>query len=119
MMRFQSLKHVRSAALLCGLMTIVAGSARAADTPEDPQVTACKATGLLALQQRTPGIKALILDEDSLTIAKADTKVEDTPIHTIIMGEAYLEKRETGGAQHFLCLIGDKGKVLLTFFTKH
>ena len=34
------------------------------------------------------------------------------------MGEAYLErKEETGGAHRFVCLVGDKGKVLLTFFT--
>ena len=105
--------------LLCAAAIGLAGAARAAETPEDPQVTACKATGLLAIQQRTPSVKAVILDADSLTIAKADTKVEETPVRTIIMGEAYLEKRETGGAQHFLCLIGEKGKVLLTFFTTH
>jgi len=32
------------------------------------------------------------------------------------MGDVYIAKKETGKAQHFLCLIGDKGKVLLTFF---
>ncbi len=93
--------------------------ARAAETPTDPQVDACKATGILALQQKTPSVKNIVLDMDSLTIAKADTKIEDVSIKTVIMGEAYLEKKEVGNAQHFLCLIGDKGKVLLTFFTKH
>ena len=118
-MRLQPLMQVGTLALLCALAPFAALPAWAADTPEDPQVTACKTTGLLALQQRTPGVKSVILDEDSLTIAKADTKIEETPVRAIIMGEAYLEKREVGNAQHFLCLIGDKGKVLLTFFTKH
>ena len=61
--------------------------------------------------------KDLILDLDTLTIAKANTKVEDTPVHTVIMGEAYPERKGTGPSQRFLCLIGDKGKVLLTFLT--
>ena len=52
-----------------------------------------------------------------LTISKANTKIEDTPVRTIIMGEVYLERKETGKSQQFLCLIGEKGKVLLTFFT--
>ena len=43
--------------------------------------------------------------------------VEDTPVRTVIMGEAYLERKETGKSQRFVCLIGEKGKVLLTFFT--
>jgi len=33
------------------------------------------------------------------------------------MGEVYLERKETEKSQRFLCLIGEKGKVLLTFFT--
>ena len=33
------------------------------------------------------------------------------------MGEAYLERKETRGSHRFVCLIGEKGKVLLTFFT--
>ena len=34
------------------------------------------------------------------------------------MGEAYLEREnETRGSHRFVCLIGKKGKVLLTFFT--
>ena len=33
------------------------------------------------------------------------------------MGEAYLERKQTARSQRFVCLIGEKGKVLLTFFT--
>lgn len=80
-------------------------------------IEACKATGLIALQEHSPSVKDLILDVDGLTVASANTNIEGTPIRTIIMGEAYLERKETGKPQRFLCLIGEKGKVLLTFFT--
>ena len=52
-----------------------------------------------------------------MTVAKANTKVEDTPIKTIVIGDAYLEKGKKDTRRTFLCLIGEKGKVLLTFFT--
>jgi hypothetical protein len=54
---------------------------------------------------------------DSMTVAKANTKVEDTSIRTIIIGDAYLEEGKKDSRRTFLCLIGEKGKVLLTFFT--
>jgi hypothetical protein len=53
---------------------------------------------------------------ETLLVSKANTNVEDVPIRMVIMGEAYLEKKEIGKAQRFVCLIGEKGKVLLTFF---
>ena len=55
---------------------------------------------------------------DSMTVAKANTKVEDTPIRTIIVGDAYLEQGKKDSRRTFLCLIGEEGKVLLTFFTE-
>jgi hypothetical protein len=70
-----------------------------------------------ALKERSPSVKDIVLDMDTITVSKANTKIEDTPVRTIIMGEAYLERKETGKSQQFLCLIGEKGKVLLTFFT--
>jgi hypothetical protein len=41
----------------------------------------------------------------------------DTPIKTIVIGNAYLVKSKQDTWRTFLCLIGEKGKVLLTFFT--
>ena len=70
-----------------------------------------------ALKERSPSVKDIVLDMDTITVSKANTKIEDTPVRTIIMGEVYLERKETGKSQQFLCLIGEKGKVLLTFFT--
>jgi hypothetical protein len=82
-----------------------------------PELEACRSTGLIALRERTPGIKDVTLDVDGMTVAKANTKVEDTPIKTIVIGDAYLEKGKKDTRRTFLCLIGEKGKVLLTFFT--
>jgi hypothetical protein len=81
----------------------------------NPELEACRSTGLIALRERDPSIKDVTLDFDGMTVAKANTKVEDTPIKTIVIGDAYLCKKDT--RRTFLCLIGEKGKVLLTFFT--
>ena len=62
-------------------------------------------------------IKDVSFDIDGMTVAKANTKVEDTAIKTIVIGDAYLEKGKRDTRRTFLCLIGEKGKVLLTFFT--
>ena len=83
----------------------------------NPELEACRTTGLLALRERNPAIKDVSLDIDGMTVAKANTKVEDTPIKTIVVGDAYLAKRKQDTRRTFLCLIGEKGKVLLTFFT--
>ncbi len=44
--------------------------------------------------------------------------VEDTPVKMVIMGDAYLQREKTDKPNRFVCLIGEKGKVLLTFFTE-
>jgi hypothetical protein len=85
--------------------------------PVSVELTACKSTALLALQERDAAIKDIFFDEDGITFADANTKVEDTPIRHIIMGEAYLQTNRQDKPRRFLCLIGEKGKVLLTFFT--
>jgi hypothetical protein len=112
---------VKSIASILIAISTLGGSAAAQSPPAVPDtagaIEACKATGLIALQEHSPSVKDLILDVDGLTVAAANTNIEGTPIRTIIMGEAYLERKGTGKPQHFLCLIGEKGKVLLTFFT--
>jgi hypothetical protein len=82
-----------------------------------PELDACRSTGLIALKERNPSIKDVTFDIDGMTIAKANTKVEDTVIKTVVIGDAYLEKGKKDTRRTFLCLIGEKGKVLLTFFT--
>jgi hypothetical protein len=103
--------------LLAGVLVCVSFSITLAQSPADPELEACRATGLAALRERSPAVKDVIFDYETFSVSKANTKVEDTPVRTVIMGEVYLERKETGGAQKFLCLVGEKGKVLLTFFT--
>ena len=105
---------IPTALLTAALLCVATAQAQA---PNDAEVAACKATGLIALKERSPSVKDIILDMETLAISKANTKIEDTPVRTVIMGEVYLERKETEKSQRFLCLIGEKGKVLLTFFT--
>ena len=90
---------------------------RQSEAPSSPELVACKATALLALGEQDASIKDIYFDEDAMTIANANSKVEDTAIKHIIMGEAYLQTNKQDKPRRFLCLIGEKGKVLLTFFT--
>jgi|SRR4051794_35390725 hypothetical protein len=89
-----------------------------AQSTNDPTIEACRNTGLIALKEQLP-VRDLVFDVESLAVSKANTSVEDIRVRTVIMGEAYLEtkEKETGGSHRFVCLIGNKGKVLLTFFT--
>jgi hypothetical protein len=96
-------------------LALMAGSAQA-QVPEE--VEACRLAGLVALKERSPAIKDLTFDIDGLAISKANTKVEDTLIRMVIMGDAYLQREKTDKPNRFVCLIGEKGKVLLTFFTE-
>ena len=87
-----------------------------AQVPEE--VESCRLSGLVALKERSSAIKDLTFDIDGLAISKANTKVEDTPVKMVIMGDAYLQREKTDKPNRFVCLIGEKGKVLLTFFTE-
>ena len=110
-MRVQTIHFVLAMLVFCAQNAPV--SAQVAN----PELEACRSTGLIALRERDPSIKDITLDVDGITVAKANTKVEDTPIKTIVIGDAYLEKGKKDTRRTFLCLIGEKGKVLLTFFT--
>jgi galactitol-specific phosphotransferase system IIB component len=82
------------------------------------EVEACRLAGLVALKERSPAIKDLTFDIDGLAISKANTKVEDTPVKMVIMGDAYLQREKTDQPNRFVCPIGETSKVLLTFFTE-
>ena len=94
---------------------LLAGTAQA-QSPNDPAIDACQSSGLIALKEQSPSIKDLVFEMETLLVSKANTHVQDVPIRTVIMGEAYLERKDSGKPQRFVCLIGEKGKVLLTFF---
>jgi hypothetical protein len=72
----------------------------------------------VALQQKSSDITDLIIDQERAAVSTADTKVQDVPVATVVLGEAYIRKgADTGKPDRFVCLLGEKGKVLLTFFT--
>lgn len=81
-----------------------------------PEVEACQNSGLIALKEQDKGVKDLVLDATDLTQSKADAKVGDTEVRTVILGDARIETSKADKPRKFVCLIGEKGKVLLTFF---
>ncbi len=93
-------------------------AAEAEGGAETALVLACKERALSILRQRSPSIEDLFVDMDGVTVAKADVSVGDTKIHTVIMGEAYIQRDQTDKVHRFLCLTGESGKVLMTFFTE-
>ena len=55
----------------------------------------------------------MLIDLDSAKIIKADTTIENVPIRTVVIGDAYVERTKSTKPQTLVCIIGDKGKVLL------
>ena len=100
-------------------LTLIAICASVGPAPAQipDELELCRSTGLAALRQINPAIKDVSLDAGGMTVAKANTKIEDTPVKTIVIGDAFLDKGKQDTRRTFLCLIGEKGKVLLTFFT--
>jgi hypothetical protein len=99
-----------------GLLASLAAGAAVAETLS-PEADACKASGLIALKQKYPQVKDVLIDLDSAKIIKTDTAIEDVPIRTVVIGDAYVERTRTTKPQTLVCVIGDKGKVLLTLFS--
>jgi hypothetical protein len=102
--------------LALGLLASLAAGAAVAETLS-PDADACKASGLIALKQKYPQVKDVLIDLDSAKIIKAETTIEDVPIRTVVIGDAYVERTKTTKPQTLVCVIGDKGKVLLTLFS--
>jgi hypothetical protein len=96
------------------------GSHRGASAPlslnPSPEADACKASGLIALKQRSPQVKDIQIDLDRAKVINAEANIEGVPIRTVVIGEAHIERAKTEKPQTFVCIIGEKGKVLLTLF---
>jgi len=105
----------RNRSALAFLISLTVGPALAETL--SPEADACKASGLLALKQKFPQVKDVVIDLDSAKIIKADTTIENVPIKTVVIGDAYVERTKTTKSQTLVCVIGDKGKVLLTLFS--
>ena len=107
--------------LLTLAMTVAMVGAAApalAQSESGPEVEACQASGLIALKQHSPTIHDVIFEPDTLSITKADTTVGNEKVRTVILGLADIQSGTKDKPHQFVCLIGDKGKVLLTFFTE-
>lgn len=102
--------------LTIAILASMAATAALADTTS-PEADACKASGLIALQQKFPQVKDVVIDLDTAKIIKTDTKIEDVPIRTVVVSDAYVERTKTTKPQTLVCVIGDKGKVLMTLFS--
>ena len=87
------------------------------EKPATPEIATCKTAALQALHAKEPEIKDIYIDEDAATVAVSESKIEDIPVTRIVMAEAYLRTDRSDKPRRFLCLLGEKNKVLLTFFT--
>ena len=93
----------------------------AQEVPKDApalELDLCRQAALVALRGKSPEVKEVLLDPDASVIAKADTKVGDTPVKAVVLGEGYLGQKGTEKPYRYVCLIGEANKVVLTFFTR-
>jgi hypothetical protein len=82
-----------------------------------PEIDACRASGLIALKERSPAIKDVTLDLDSARVVKMSAKIANVEIKAIVLGEVNVEKKNSSKPQDLICILGEKGKVLLTIFS--
>ncbi len=83
-----------------------------------PEIDACRATGLIALKERSPAIKDVTLDLDSVRVVKMkSSKIANVEIKAIVLGEVNIENKKSSKPQDLICILGEKGKVLLTIFS--
>jgi len=88
------------------LASLTAGTALAETL--SPEADACKASGLIALKQKYPQVKDVLIDLDSAKIIKTDTTIEDVPSRTIVISDAYVEHTKTTKPQTLVCVIGTR-----------
>ncbi len=98
------------------VLALLAASPAYAETVS-PEADACKASGLIALKQKSPQVKDVVIDLDSAKVINADTSIENVPVRTVVIADAYVERTSKDKPQTLVCIIGDKGKVLLTLFS--
>jgi hypothetical protein len=109
---------VRSVGSTLAVMALCSATPALAQSVSGPEVEACQASGLIALKQHSPSIHDVIFEPDTLSVTKADTTVGTEKVKTVILGLADIQSGTKDKPHQFVCLIGDKGKVLLTFFTE-
>ena len=99
------------------LFPMAAYSQTASENADAPQIDACRASGLIALKERSPTIKDVEPDLDSVRVIKMNSKIGDVDIKAMVLGEVSIEKKTSSKAKNLICILGEKGKVLLTVFS--
>ena len=89
----------------------------ASENADAPEIDACRASGLIALKERSPEIKDVELDLDSVRVIKMNSKIGGVDIKAMVLADASIEKKSSSKAKNLICVLGEKGKVLLTVFS--
>lgn len=91
----------------------------ASENADAPEIDACRASGLIALKERSPATKDVELDLDSVRVIKMKSQIGigGVDIKAMVLGDASIEKKTSSKAKNLICILGEKGKVLLTVFT--
>jgi hypothetical protein len=85
--------------------------------PDTPEVDVCRSSGLIALKEAAPGVKDVAINPDSIRIFKMDKKIGEEVVRAVVIGEVSIEKAKSSKPRSLVCIIGDKGKVLVTEFS--
>ena len=85
--------------------------------PDTPEVDVCRASGLIALKQTAPTVKDVAINPDSIRIYKMEKRIGDETVRAVVIGEVSIEKANSSKPRSLVCIIGDKGKVLVTEFS--
>jgi len=103
---------------VCGdLAAATAQEQQKSSNPDAPEVDACRAAGLIALKDAAPATKDVSVDPDSVRVFKMDRSIGGEPIRAVVVGDVSIEKTKSSKPRSLVCIVGDKGKVLLTYFT--
>ena len=120
MRRFLLAKTFAPAALLAGALAASAAQGQQeqkSPNPDTPEVDVCRAAGLIALKDVAPGVKDVAIDPDSVRIFKMEKKIGDEPVRAVVVGDVTIEKTKSSKPRSLVCIVGDKGKVLVTYFS--
>jgi hypothetical protein len=118
MQRFLVSRIFAPAALLIGSLAAAGAQEHQQSlNPDTPELDACRASGLIALKESAPATKDVAIDPDSVRIFKMDKKIGDEPVHAVLIGDVSIEQQKSSKPRSLVCIVGDKGKVLVTFFS--
>jgi hypothetical protein len=118
MRRFLLARTFALAAIIAGGLTAAgAQQVQKSPNPDTPEVDACRAAGLIALKETAPAIKDVAIDPDSVRIFKMDKKIGEESVRAVVVGDVAIERTKTSKPRSLVCIVGDKGKVLVTYFS--